>query len=84
MPYFELPPYNEPFEDTEGRFPQLKQFAKFLENGSATFSRYWFARVLPERDGGNTEYLTIDTFSLKLCRQLPGIAERFIGVMIKP
>jgi len=51
VPYFQLPPYNEPFDDTEGRFPMLEQMEQDLRNNYyCDTSILWFAQVVPEKE----------------------------------
>lgn len=82
VPYFELPSHGERFKDTKARFPQLKQLKHKLETSDNVGSRYWFARVLPEKEGGQTEYLAINYPGLTLFREYSIRSERYIGTLI--
>lgn len=56
VPYFQLPPYGEYFDDTEARFPMLESMEEFLRGeyyGDTTI--LWFAQVLPEQEDGEIE-----------------------------
>lgn len=89
VPYFELPPHGEHFEDTEGRFPMLATFEKFYDGSDDTGNRFWFAHVLPEegKENENTlpEYLTIEPFGGKmvLARRLFNTSERFVATWVE-
>ena len=85
LPYFALPPVGEKFDDTQGRFPanMLEEVRKFLMSADDSGTRYWFARVLPEKEGGNIEYLALDLHlgDWKLVREWPTQTDRYIGTM---
>jgi hypothetical protein len=83
VPYFKLPSYDEPFNDTEGRFPQLEHLEESLKDDYHTDSRYWFAKVLPEKEGGKIEFLAVDTVGgLSLVREHSTISRRSIWTTI--
>ena len=82
VPYFKLPPYDERFDDTEGRFPQLEELKEIIGGSNDVGSLYWFAQVLPEKEGGKIEYLALHTVGdLKLVRQTSTVSTRFIGTL---
>jgi len=89
VPYFELPPYGEHFEDTEGRFPMLATFEKFYDGNDDTGNTFWFAHVLPEEgkesENKPPEYLTIEPFGGKivLTRRLFNTNERFVATWVE-
>jgi hypothetical protein len=87
VPYFQLPPYGEYFDDTEGRFPMLKQMEEFLRGeycGDTTI--LWFAQVLPENEeeGGGMEYLAVDIgrYGMRLVRLEATYVARCVGTRI--
>lgn len=83
VPYFKLPHYGEPFDDTEGRFPQLKEFKEFLDQSDDTGCTYWFAQVLPKKEGERDEYLAINRYDgLRLIRRFSTDSIRYIGTLV--
>ena len=85
VPYFPLPPINQLFEDTEGRFP-MKDLEKLLAE-SDVGPTFWYARVLPENgDPARAEYLSLDRDpvdgKLKLRRRLPTNTFRYLLTLI--
>jgi hypothetical protein len=85
VPYFKLPSYDEYFDDTEGRIPQLEQLERFLRDMNDAASEYWFAQVLPEKEDGRIEYLAVVNMgSLRLVRRFPTRSSRYIGTLVLP
>ena len=83
VPYFKLPANFERFDDTEGRFPQLKELEEIIRDSDDAGSTYWFAQVLPEKEGGEIQYLALYTVGgLKLYQQFPHISTRYIGTLV--
>lgn len=84
VPHFKFPyPWNERFTDTEGRFP-LKELEEFLQDDVTGSSHYWFAKVLPEKEGMRIEYLAVDVSKndSRLFRPLPSTLFRYVATKV--
>lgn len=86
VPYFQLPQTNEPFDDTENRFPQLASVTEFLESSDyRQGEEIWFAEVLPgpNRENNITQLAIKKTEdgSWKLIPQFGVQSRRYIAVL---
>lgn len=83
VPYFEIPQYRERFDDTEGRFPQLKEVERYLHESEDIGCELWFAQVLPKEEGGPIGYLAVEPTArpLRLFREFPTVSMRYIGIL---